>query len=80
MTPCVTSGSSTDQILDGCKIVEDGDVVFVSMNYRVGIFGFLALPELRDGQLWRTVGNWGLLVRRGCRSSRGSRNARGAYR
>ncbi|EFJ53001.1 hypothetical protein VOLCADRAFT_102615 [Volvox carteri f. nagariensis] len=34
------------------------------MNYRLGILGYLALPELRDPQANLTVGNWGLLDQR----------------
>lgn len=48
---------------DGCKLVKDGNIVFVTLNYRLGALGFLALPELRDVTANRAVGNWGLMVR-----------------
>lgn len=35
----------------------------VTINYRLGILGFMALPELKDSAANGTVGNWGLLVR-----------------
>ncbi len=44
---------------DGSDLARQGDVVVVSLNYRVGQFGFLAHPELtRDSG---TSGNYGLL-------------------
>ncbi|GIL93805.1 hypothetical protein Vretimale_101 [Volvox reticuliferus] len=49
---------------DGCKLVQDGKVVFVTMNYRLGILGFMAAPELRDSSADFGVGNWGLLDQR----------------
>jgi len=36
-------------------------VVVVCLNYRVGIFGFLAHPMLSAESPWRTSGNYGLL-------------------
>ena len=39
-----TSGSSS--LYDGRPLSEKGPVVLVSMNYRLGALGFLALPEL----------------------------------
>ncbi len=49
-------GSSADPILDGSRFAEKG-VVVVSFNYRVGVLGFLAHPELdREGP----SGNYGL--------------------
>lgn len=37
------------------------DVVLVTINYRVGIFGFLALEELRREDRNNSVGNYGIL-------------------
>ena len=36
-------------------------VVYVAMNYRVGVFGFMAHPELSAASPWHASGNWGLL-------------------
>ncbi|MBQ1326090.1 MAG: carboxylesterase family protein [Solobacterium sp.] len=37
------------------------DVILVTINYRVGVFGFLALEELRDADPHHSVGNAGML-------------------
>lgn len=42
-------GSASVPLYDGAKLVEDGDVVVVSINYRLGALGYLALDALRDG-------------------------------
>lgn len=65
---CVrTAGSGSVVFYSGCSVVQDADVVSVSLNYRLGLLGFLALPELRDKtgvykDTAGTVGNWGILV------------------
>ncbi|GIL63832.1 hypothetical protein Vafri_17822 [Volvox africanus] len=58
------TGAGSEDIYDGCKLVQDGNVVFVTMNYRLGILGFMASPELRDNTADFRVGNWGLLDQR----------------
>ena len=45
----------------GDRLAEHGDVVVVTFNYRLGMLGFLALPELRDEDHRRGTGNYGLL-------------------
>ncbi|MBC9713216.1 carboxylesterase family protein [Streptomyces sp. TRM66268-LWL] len=42
---------------DGSRIAEANDVVVVTINYRLGVFGFLDLPGLSG----RGAGNYGLL-------------------
>ncbi|KAJ4370995.1 hypothetical protein N0V86_008689 [Didymella sp. IMI 355093] len=49
-----TSGSASDTTFDGGAIASRGDVVLVTINYRLGNFGFLAL----DGT--SLTGNYGL--------------------
>jgi len=49
------SGTSTLEIYDPTVIVAETDVIFVSLNYRVSIFGFLFLDH-EDAP-----GNMGLL-------------------
>jgi para-nitrobenzyl esterase len=39
-----TYGSGSQQMFNGEKLVTRGDVVLVTFNYRLGIFGFLNLP------------------------------------
>ena len=45
---------------EGCRLVERGDIVFVTINYRLGAFGFLDLSELADGHQ-EVSANCGLL-------------------
>jgi hypothetical protein len=42
-----TSGGSSCEVYDGEEVAEKG-VVYVSINYRVGILGFLATSELAE--------------------------------
>jgi len=51
-------GSSASATYDGSVLAAQG-VVVVSINYRLGVFGFLATPQL-DGES-ATSGMWGLL-------------------
>ena len=54
------SGGSAVPIYDGEAMAREG-VVFVSINYRVGAFGFLAHPELTAESPYGASGNYGLL-------------------
>lgn len=54
------SGGSGCPIYDGESMAKKG-VVFVSINYRVGPFGFLAHPELSEESESGTSGNYGIL-------------------
>ena len=54
------SGGAGCPIYDGENIAKKG-VVFVSINYRVGIFGFLAHPELSKESKSNASGNYALL-------------------
>jgi para-nitrobenzyl esterase len=55
-----SSGGANVPIYDGEAMAEKG-IVFVSMNYRVGIFGFFAHPELTKESGYNASGNYGLL-------------------
>jgi para-nitrobenzyl esterase len=55
-----TSGGSACAIYDGEAMAKKG-VIFVSVNYRVGVFGFLAHPELTKESPDKASGNYGLL-------------------
>jgi para-nitrobenzyl esterase len=55
-----TSGGAGCAIYDGEAMAKKG-VVFVSINYRVGPFGFLAHPELTKESGRNASGNYGLL-------------------
>ncbi|NBC03460.1 MAG: carboxylesterase family protein [Bacteroidetes bacterium] len=54
------SGSGSVPIYNGESMAEK-DVVFVTMNYRVGILGFLAHPELTEESPNNASGNYGLM-------------------
>jgi len=52
-----TSGSGSVFLYRGGQLARNGDVVVVTINYRLGALGFLGHRELGDGDF---VGNWGL--------------------
>lgn len=54
------SGGTGVPIYDGAATAAKG-IVFVSMNYRVGVFGFLAHPELTKESGHNASGNYGLM-------------------
>src|SRR3954464_9520530 len=54
------SGGSAVPIYDGEAMAKKG-IVFVSINYRVGIFGFFAYPELTKESSNHASGNYGLM-------------------
>ena len=56
----LSSGSANCAIYDGEEMAKKG-VVFVSINYRVGAFGFMAHPELTKESGQQTSGNYGFL-------------------
>jgi para-nitrobenzyl esterase len=55
-----SSGSGAVPIYDGEELAKKG-VVFLTVNYRVGVFGFLAHPELTAEAEHAASGNYGLL-------------------
>ncbi len=54
------AGSTADPVYDGESLAHHG-VIVVSMNYRLGVFGFLAFPELSRESPHHVSGNYGLL-------------------
>lgn len=54
------SGGTGCAIYDGEAMAKKG-VIFVSVNYRVGIFGFFAHPELTKESPHNASGNYGLM-------------------
>lgn len=54
------SGGAGCDIYDGTAMAKK-DIVFVSINYRVGVFGFLAHPALSNESDKKTSGNYALL-------------------
>jgi para-nitrobenzyl esterase len=55
-----SSGGTAVPIYDGEAMAKKG-IIFVSVNYRVGIFGFIAHPELTKESPYNASGNYGLL-------------------
>ncbi|WP_200957876.1 carboxylesterase/lipase family protein [Sphingomonas sp. Root710] len=56
----LATGGSGDPMLDGAAMAQRG-VVVVTINYRLGVFGFLAHPELSAENSDAVSGNYGLL-------------------
>jgi para-nitrobenzyl esterase len=56
----LTSGSSREAMYDGKRIAEQG-VIVVSINYRLGVLGWLAHPQLSAESPQKVSGNYGLL-------------------
>ena len=54
-----TSGSGSSLLYRGDRLAARGDVVVVTLNYRLGALGFLAHPALSDDP-HTGCGNWGL--------------------
>jgi para-nitrobenzyl esterase len=55
-----TGGSGTVPLYDGEEMAKKG-VVFITINYRLGVLGFLAHPELTAESPVKTSGNYGIL-------------------
>jgi para-nitrobenzyl esterase len=55
-----TMGSGSKAQYSGCTLAKRGGVVVVTLNYRLGVFGFLNLNEITRGEIPST-GNEGLL-------------------
>jgi para-nitrobenzyl esterase len=56
----LTTGSSSESVYDGAALANRGLVV-VSINYRLGVLGYLAHPELSAESSQGISGNYGLL-------------------
>ena len=56
----LVQGSNAEPIYDGSHFARQG-VVFVSINYRLGVLGFLAHPDLRAKSPTGVSGNYGVL-------------------
>jgi para-nitrobenzyl esterase len=56
-----TGGTGNTSMYWGDRMAQAGEVVVVTINYRLGILGFLALPALRDEDPNQSVGSYGSL-------------------
>lgn len=55
------SGASSEPMYDGAALARRGGLVVVSINYRLGVLGYLAHPELSAESPDKVSGNYGLL-------------------
>jgi para-nitrobenzyl esterase len=55
------TGYTADPVYDGANLARTADAVVVSVNYRLGIFGFLNVAALKPGQAIEDSGNFALL-------------------
>lgn len=56
----LTTGANSDPMYDGTKFAKRG-IIFVSINYRLGVLGYLAHPALSKENPDQVSGNYGLL-------------------
>ncbi|MFO8057794.1 MAG: carboxylesterase family protein [bacterium] len=54
-------GSGTYEMSDGARLAAEQEVIVITMDYRVGILGFTALPELAEEDPHGSTGNYGIL-------------------
>lgn len=56
------SGYTADPVYDGAALARAANAVVVTVNYRLGIFGFLSVPQLKSGNdAQEDSGNFALL-------------------
>ena len=58
------SGASSEPRQDGEHLAASKGVLIVSLNYRLGVFGFVALPALMQESPVHAAGNYGLMDQR----------------
>jgi len=56
-----TGGAGSFDIYDGARLASREEVVVVTLNYRLGALGFMALPELKDEDPGGSTGNYGIM-------------------
>jgi para-nitrobenzyl esterase len=56
-----TGGSGNSEFYMGDRFAETGELVVVTINYRLNVFGFMAHPELREEDPDGSVGSYGSL-------------------
>lgn len=54
-------GTGNFEMYNGARLAAEKDVVVVTINYRIGALGYLALPELKAEDPHGSTGNYGIL-------------------
>jgi para-nitrobenzyl esterase len=57
----LTAGYNSERIYDGARLARENGLVVVVINYRLGVLGYLAHPELSSESAEGVSGNYGLL-------------------
>ena len=57
----LTVGASNYEMYDGARLAAEEDVVVVTVNYRLDVFGFMAHPDAADEDPEGSAGNYGLM-------------------
>ncbi len=55
------TGYTADPVYDGATLARTANVIVVTVNYRLGVLGFFASPQLRSGDPAEDSGNFALL-------------------
>ena len=55
------SGYTADPMYDGAQLAKSANAIVVTPNFRLGIFGFMNLPQLKTGDASVDSGNFALL-------------------
>ena len=53
--------ASNSHLMEGNKLAQEGNIVYVSVQYRLGLLGFNNLPALADGNSKEKSGNFGFI-------------------
>ncbi|WP_300395867.1 carboxylesterase family protein [Henriciella sp.] len=56
----LVTGTGSQEMYDGAKLARETGLIVVTINYRLGVLGYLAHPELSDESPQGISGNYGL--------------------